>query len=92
MSGGHSVTPWRCVTAAHSLVGDDGVGGWTNVQGRGVDGCLALKECKASTIFPLGDFGADFAGWDPAPTQAKTGSSDDGNAQPRVDVSARLRV
>jgi hypothetical protein len=58
--------------------------------GGGIDECLTLNQCKTSTIFPLGEFGADFACWDLAPTQAKMGSSDNGNAQPHIDVSAHL--
>jgi hypothetical protein len=65
------------------MVGDGPVGASSSV--------LTLKQCKASTmIFPLGEFGADFACWNPAPAQAEMGSLDNGNAQPRIDVSACL--
>jgi hypothetical protein len=60
------------------------------VQRGAFEGTLALKESKDSTIFSLRDFGADFACRDLAPAQAKVCSSDNGNAQPHIYVSACL--
>jgi hypothetical protein len=73
----HAGAPWRWIMGALSLLAMRGLwwvvvgGGGGRWSGGSCGECLALEQCKASTIFPLWESGADFACWDPAPTQAK---------------------